>query len=146
MWQPGWEGGLGESAYMYMYGWVPSLFTWNYHNTVNQLYANTKLKKKPKKLGGLRQQNYFSQFSRLKVWNPGVHGAICSRGGRLPSLSLDLQIFDVPWVWSLGQEDSLEEGMATRSSTVASEIPWREEPRLYYSLQGRKESDTTGVT
>ena len=36
--------------------------------------------------------------------------------------------------------------MATRSSTVASEIPWREEPRLYYSLQGRKESDTTGVT
>ena len=28
---------------------------------------NLKLKKKPKKLGGLRQQNYFSQFSRLKV-------------------------------------------------------------------------------
>ena len=36
-------------------------------NIINQLYANTKLKKKPKKLGGLRQQNYFSQFSRLKV-------------------------------------------------------------------------------
>ena len=58
---------------------------------------NLKLKKKPKKLGGLRQQNYFSQISRLKG-NPGVHRAICSRGGRLPSLSLDLQIFDVPWV------------------------------------------------
>ena len=26
------------------YDWVPSLFTWNYHNIVNQLYANTKEK------------------------------------------------------------------------------------------------------
>ena len=25
---------LGENGYMYMYGWVPSLFTWNYHNIV----------------------------------------------------------------------------------------------------------------
>ena len=32
MWQPGWEGSLGENGYMYMYGWVPSLFTWNYHS------------------------------------------------------------------------------------------------------------------
>ena len=28
----------------------------------------------------------------------------------------------------LGQEDSLEEKMATHSSTVAWEIPWTEEP------------------
>ena len=27
MWQPGWERGLGENGYMYMYGWVPLLFT-----------------------------------------------------------------------------------------------------------------------
>ena len=50
MCQPGWERGLGENGYMYMYGWVPSLFIWNYHNIVNQLYSNTKcffvLKKK----------------------------------------------------------------------------------------------------
>ena len=25
---------------MYMYGWVPSLFTWNYHKIVTQLYPN----------------------------------------------------------------------------------------------------------
>ena len=25
-----------------MYGWVPSLSTWNYHNIVNQLYSHTK--------------------------------------------------------------------------------------------------------
>ena len=32
------------------------------------------------------------------------------------------------WVWSLGQEDPLEEGMATHSSTLAWRIPWTEEP------------------
>ena len=37
LWQPGWEGSLGENGYMYMYGWIPSLFIWNYHNIVNQL-------------------------------------------------------------------------------------------------------------
>ena len=45
-WQPGWEGGLGENGYMYTYGWVPSLSTWNYHDTVSQLYSNIKLKDK----------------------------------------------------------------------------------------------------
>ena len=32
------------------------------------------------------------------------------------------------WVRSLGQEDPLEEGMATHSSILAWEIPWTEEP------------------
>ena len=31
-------------------------------------------------------------------------------------------------VWFLGQEDSLEEGMASHSSTLAWRIPWTEEP------------------
>ena len=31
-------------------------------------------------------------------------------------------------VQSLGQEDALEEGMATHSSTLAWRIPWIEEP------------------
>ena len=26
MWQPGWEGSLGESGHVCMDGWVPSLF------------------------------------------------------------------------------------------------------------------------
>ena len=30
------------------------------------------------------------------------------------------------WVWSLGQEDVLEKGMATHSSIHAWKIPWRE--------------------
>ena len=32
------------------------------------------------------------------------------------------------WVWSLGQKDPLEEGMATHSSILAWRIPWTEEP------------------
>ena len=32
------------------------------------------------------------------------------------------------WVWSLGQDDPLEEEMATHSSILAGKIPWTEEP------------------
>ena len=32
------------------------------------------------------------------------------------------------WVWSLGWEDPLEDGMATHSSTLVWKIPWTEEP------------------
>ena len=32
------------------------------------------------------------------------------------------------WVQSLGQEDSLEEGMATHSSILNWKIPWTGEP------------------
>ena len=39
---------------------------------------------------------------------------------------------------SLGQEDPLEEGMATHSSVLAWRIPRTEEPRKYSSW-GRKE-------
>ena len=34
----------------------------------------------------------------------------------------------ITWVWSLGQEDPLEKGMATHSSILAWRIPWTEEP------------------
>ena len=65
-------------------------------------------------------------------------------------------------VRSLGQEDPVEEGMATHSTIPAWGIPWTEEPgglqsmrsqRVHgqrtlvgYSPWGRKESDTTDVT
>ena len=39
-------GEFGENGYMYMYGWVPSPFTWNCHDIVNWLYSNTKCWKK----------------------------------------------------------------------------------------------------
>ena len=49
------------------------------------------------------------------------------------------------WVPSLGQEDPLEEGMATRSSILTWEIPWKEETDGLQSV-GVSESDTTEVT
>ena len=45
-------------------------------------------------------------------------------------------------VQSLGQEDLLEEGMATHSSILAWRIPWTEELGGLQST-GRKELDTT---
>ena len=45
-------------------------------------------------------------------------------------------------VWSLGQEDPLEKGMATHSSILAWKIPWTEEPGRLYSPWGQKELDT----
>ena len=39
------------------------------------------------------------------------------------------------WVQSLGQEDPLEEGMATHSSTLAWRIPWTEEPGRLQSMR-----------
>ena len=47
------------------------------------------------------------------------------------------------WVWSLGQEYSLEKEMATHSSTLAWKIPWTEELGAGYCPWGRKESGTT---
>ena len=40
----------------------------------------------------------------------------------------NLPIMQEIWVWSLGQEDPLEKGMATHSIILACRIPWIEEP------------------
>ena len=42
------------------------------------------------------------------------------------------------WVWSLGQEDPLEEGMATHSSVLAWRNPWTEEPGGPQSLGSQR--------
>ena len=41
-------------------------------------------------------------------------------------------------VRSLGQEDSLEEGMAIHSSILAWRIPWTEEPGGLWSIELQK--------
>ena len=46
------------------------------------------------------------------------------------------------WVWSLGREDPLEEGMATHSSILAWRIPRKEEPDGPQAM-GCNGSDTT---
>ena len=42
------------------------------------------------------------------------------------------------WAQSLGQEDLLEEGMATHFSILAWKIPWTEEPEELQSLWSKK--------
>ena len=42
------------------------------------------------------------------------------------------------WVWSLSQEDPLEKEMATHSSPLASEIPWREKPGVLQSIGSQR--------
>ena len=42
------------------------------------------------------------------------------------------------WVRSLGWEDPLEKEMATHSSILAWEIPWKEEPGKIQSLESQR--------
>ena len=42
------------------------------------------------------------------------------------------------WVRSLGQEDPLEEEMATHSSILAWKIPWTEEPGRLQSMESQR--------
>ena len=42
------------------------------------------------------------------------------------------------WIRSLGQEDPLEEGMATRSSILAWRITWTEEPGQLQSIGSQR--------
>ena len=42
------------------------------------------------------------------------------------------------WVWSLGQEDPLEKGMATHSSLLAWRIPWTEDPGELQSMGSQR--------
>ena len=55
-----------------MYNWITLLYTWNYHNTVNQLYSNIKLKikKQNKKSCNFCLGLSFLGCSRLE---PGHH-------------------------------------------------------------------------
>ena len=57
-------------------------------------------------------------------------GELGKKLGDLPGGSVvkNLPAVQEAWVRPLGQEDSLEKEMATRSSTLAWRIPWKEEP------------------
>ena len=54
-------------------------------------------------------------------------------GGSEGKRKISLQ-YRRPWVWFLGWEDPLEEGMATHSSILAWRIIWREEPGRLQSM------------
>ena len=45
------------------------------------------------------------------------------------------------WVPSLGQEDPLDEGVATHSRILACRIPWTEEPGGLQSIGSQRVAD-----
>ena len=49
-----------------------------------------------------------------------------------------MQEMQETWVRSLGQEDPLEEGMATHSSILAWRIPWTEDPGRLQSMGSQR--------
>ena len=51
---------------------------------------------------------------------------------------LAFQKLQETWLWSLGQEDSLEKEMAIHSSILAWEIPWTEEPGGLQSIGSQR--------
>ena len=46
----------------------------------------------------------------------------------------NLPVMQETWAQSLGQEDPLEEGLATHSSILTWRIPWTEEPVGLHSM------------
>ena len=50
------------------------------------------------------------------------------------TIHLPMQETQETWIQPLGQEDPLEEEMATDSSTLAWDIPWTEEPGRLQSM------------
>ena len=80
----------------------------------------------------------YDQFQSLFKGSRALHGAsLVTQTVNNPSTMQETQ------VWFLGQEDTLDRGMATHSSTVAWRNPWTVEPGGLYSLWGCKESDIT---
>ena len=54
------------------------------------------------------------------------------------SVVKNLPAMQETWVQSLGQEDPLEEGMATNSNILAWRIPWTEEPGRLQSIGSQR--------
>ena len=82
-----------------------------------------KLKKRQKTEQGCWQA-YWCGF--IIIWLPLGSSVVKN----LPAI----QKLQKVWVKSLGQEDPLEEGMATHSSILAWRIPWTEEPGGLHSI------------
>ena len=58
----------------------------------------------------------------------------CQQASLVAQMVKNLPAMKETWLWSLGWEDPLEEGMADRSSIPAQRTPWREEPGRLQSV------------
>ena len=69
-----------------------------------------------------------------------IHFKYSSVSVSIPSGSVvkNLSAMQESWVQSMGQEDSLEKGMATHSSVLVWKIPWTEELGRPLSMGSQK--------
>ena len=69
------------------------------------------------------------------TWSPLIFGddwaSLGFPGGSSVKNPPAVQEMQEMWTRSLGQEDPLEDGMATHSSILAGKIPWTEKPAGY---------------
>jgi len=94
------------------------------YNVICQLYLR-KLGKKNKCSYGLGFLSY-PHFSFVLLYSLVVQ------------IIKNLPAMRETWVRSRGWEDSLEEGMATHSSILAGESPWKEEPGGLQSMGSQR--------
>ena len=93
--------------------------------------------------------NFYPLFiSRGEITSTQVSVVFCCETVIRGLLSMDVSLEALPggsvvknppamqetWVWSLGPEDPLEEGMATHSGALACSILWTEEPGGFQSM------------
>ena len=64
----------------------------------------------------------------------GSHGRASLEGQRLKHLPAMRET----WVWSLGWEDPLEEGLATHSTVLVCRVPWTEAPGGLQSMGSQR--------
>ena len=108
-------------------------------------HFNAKIRKSPRKTRMVGPHTFILVRGSLRIPNSG---APVTRHwvGDLALLwaSLVAQMEKNPpamwetWIWSLGWEDLLEEGMATHSSILSWRIPWTEEPGRLQSMGSQR--------
>ena len=72
--------------------------------------------------------------NKILMWNILFRASLVAQGKKNPPAVQESQEM---WIWSLGQEDPLEEGMATHSSILTWRIPWMEEPGWLQSIDSK---------
>ena len=83
---------------------------------------------------GILQQEYWSGLSFPSpgdLPDPGITSLVTQMVNNLPAMQ-------ETWVWSLGQEEPLEKGMATHSCILAWRIPWTERPAVLQSMGSQR--------
>ena len=77
---------------------------------------------------GSSQPKDRTQVSHIAFFTIWAAGEALPGGASGTELACQCRRCTETWVWSLGWEDPLEEGIATLSSILAWRIPWTEEP------------------